>query len=90
LLSASGEATIQEVGHAGMKGRGIPGKDLRRMSGNEQARVEMQCFLKALDSYPRSFARNSQLTFDEYRVSLMVPARSGPSNGNPQPNGRKQ
>ena len=33
---------------------------------NEQVRVEMQTFLRALDSYPDYFARNPHLTFEQY------------------------
>lgn len=41
------------------------------MSGNEQVRVEIETFLRALDSYPARFAANPQVTFEEHHASLM-------------------
>jgi hypothetical protein len=41
------------------------------MSGNDQVRVEIETFLKALASYPDRFARDPRVTFDEYRLSLV-------------------
>lgn len=41
------------------------------MSANDQVRVEMQTFLRALDSYPDHFARNPNLTFVQYLSSLV-------------------
>lgn len=40
------------------------------MSANDQVRVEMQTFLRALDSYPDHFVRNPNLTFEQYLHSL--------------------
>lgn len=37
------------------------------MKSNEQARFEMQSFLKALDSYAESFAQNPGISFEEHR-----------------------
>ena len=36
------------------------------MSGNDQARQEMQAFLEAIQSYPARFAANPGLTFEEH------------------------
>lgn len=52
-----------------------------RMSGNEQVRAEIEIFLRALDSYPARFAANPEITFEEYRASLMPPARARPASG---------
>jgi hypothetical protein len=41
------------------------------MSANDQVSVEMQTFLRALDSYPDHFARNPNLTFEQYFCSLV-------------------
>jgi len=43
------------------------------MSGNEQVRAEIQTFLKALASYADRVASDPKVTFEEHRVSLMVP-----------------
>jgi hypothetical protein len=53
-----------------------------RMPKNDQVRIEMQAFLKALVSYPESFASNPKLTFEQYRSSLIVAQGSstGPSH----------
>jgi hypothetical protein len=46
-----------------------------RVVGNEEARVEMQSFLEALDSYPECFARNPGVSFEQHCSSLMTFAR---------------
>jgi len=46
------------------------------MSANEQVLVEMQTFLRALDSYPDHFIRNPSLTFEQYLCSLIPDATS--------------
>jgi len=42
------------------------------LTENEQVRVEMQAFLEALASYPKSFATNPKLTFEQYRSRLII------------------
>jgi hypothetical protein len=42
-----------------------------QVSANELVRVEIQAFLKALDSYPARFAIDPEVTFDEHRASLI-------------------
>lgn len=44
------------------------------MQTNETVRVEMQTFLAALVSYPDRFATNPQISFEQHRISLMMPA----------------
>lgn len=78
-----------KTGHVGMKAKGMSGRDSSRVSANEQARVEMQSFVKALDSYPRSFAQNPQLSFDQHRIRLMAPTLCVQPNGKLESNGRK-
>ena len=48
------------------------------VSANDQVRSEIQAFLEALNSYPESFARDPQITFEEHRGSLARPAKSQP------------
>ena len=50
------------------------------MSGNEQVRVEIEIFLKALASYPDRVASDPRVTFEQHHVSLMGPA----GNATPQ------
>jgi len=38
--------------------------------GNEQVRKEISSFLQALDSYPKYFARNPLVSFEQHRSSL--------------------
>ena len=38
---------------------------------NQQVRVEIQSFLHALDSYPELFARNPNISFEQYLCSLV-------------------
>ena len=38
---------------------------------NERVRKEIQSFLQALDSYPRRFARDPSVTFEEHRCALI-------------------
>lgn len=59
-----------------MKGSGYSGKG-DRVIGNEKARIEIQNFLKALDSYSESFARNPRVSFVQHRSGLMTVRRSG-------------
>lgn len=39
---------------------------------NEQVRREIQSFLRALDSYPKRFSKDPDITFEEHRSSLAV------------------
>ena len=43
-----------------------------RLQGNEQVRREIQSFLRALDSYPKRFSKDPDITFEEHRSSLAV------------------
>jgi hypothetical protein len=45
------------------------------LSGNEQVCMEIQIFLQALDSYPKRFARNPGITFEEYCSVLVQTAK---------------
>ena len=51
------------------------------MSGNEQVRVEIETFLKALASYPDRVASDPKVSFEQHHVSLMRPA----SDAAPEP-----
>jgi hypothetical protein len=42
------------------------------MPDNEQVRVEMETFLRALATYPERFAADPRLSFNDYRLSLMA------------------
>ena len=44
----------------------------QRLEGNEQVRREIQSFLRALHSYPKRFARDPAITFEEHHSSLLV------------------
>jgi hypothetical protein len=44
---------------------------VRRLSGNEQVRREIQSFLYALKSYPGRFARDPRVTFAEHHGGLV-------------------
>jgi hypothetical protein len=44
----------------------------RRVSLNEHARMEIQAFLQALDSYPRTFAKDPAVTFEAHRSTLVA------------------
>ena len=44
------------------------------MSPNERVRIEMQSFLRALDSYPECFATNPRISFEEHCSSLVEAA----------------
>jgi hypothetical protein len=48
-----------------------------RVSSNEEARVEMQSFLEALNSYPERFARNPGVSFAQHHSSLIPVERNG-------------
>lgn len=53
------------------------------MSANDEVRLEMQAFLKALESYPERAARDPDITFEQHHTSLMRPSRAnvhGPSS----------
>jgi hypothetical protein len=41
------------------------------VSVEQQARMEIQIFLRALESYTAHFARDPDLTFDEHHARLM-------------------
>jgi hypothetical protein len=41
---------------------------------NEQARLEIQSFLHALDSYPARVAKEPRLSFQQHLSTLSVPA----------------
>ena len=45
------------------------------MQTNETVRAEMQTFLAALVTYPDRFAANPQISFEQHRISLMMPAQ---------------
>jgi len=47
-----------------------------RVSGNEEACLEIQRFLKALDSYPECFAQNPGVSFEQHHSDFM-PVRNG-------------
>jgi hypothetical protein len=64
------------LGAVGMKGKNSPRKS-DRVNGNKGARVEMQSFLEALDSYPECFARNPEVSFEQHRSSLTEWVRNG-------------
>jgi len=44
---------------------------VRRLSGNEQVRREIQSFLYAVKSYPGRFARDPRVTFAEHHGGLV-------------------
>ena len=48
------------------------------MSANEQVLIEMQSFLRALDSYPERFATNPAISFEEHCSSLVEAATPAP------------
>lgn len=50
-----------------------------RVRGNEKASLEIQKFLKALDSYPRRFARDPGVSFAQHHRSLLPVRRNGSS-----------
>jgi hypothetical protein len=39
---------------------------------NEQVRMEIHNFLQALASYPKSFAKNPEISFEEYLCTLIA------------------
>jgi len=45
---------------------------------NEQVQAEIQIFLQALDSYAARFAADPDISFEEYRASLMERSRATP------------
>jgi hypothetical protein len=51
---------------------------VRRVSGNEQVRREIQSFLYAVKSYPGRFARDPSVTFAEHHGGLFRAASTGP------------
>jgi len=57
--------------------RQVQGGD-RRLQENEQVRREIRSFLRALHSYPERFARDPDITFEEYRSSLLTLAPAEP------------
>jgi hypothetical protein len=42
-----------------------------RLSGNEQVRREMQCFLLALQSYPERFLKDPGISFEQHCSELV-------------------
>jgi hypothetical protein len=48
------------------------------VTGNDQVRIEIQSFLQALRSYPKRFARNPRLSFEEHCSGLVQTAKSEP------------
>lgn len=42
-----------------------------RVSGNEKACLEIQSFLKALDSYAERFARKPGISFEQHHIESM-------------------
>lgn len=67
-------ASSEPSGCSEMKDRESHEQSENRMSGNDQVRVEIEIFLRALDSYPARFAANPKVTFEEHQASLMAPA----------------
>jgi hypothetical protein len=39
---------------------------------DERARMEIEMFLKALDSYPKIFARNPRITFKQHLIDMVL------------------
>jgi hypothetical protein len=54
-----------------MKAKGISHQKMASRMSNERVRVEIQIFLRALDSYPAMFAVNPEISFEEHRARLM-------------------
>jgi hypothetical protein len=50
------------------RNRSPKGRD--RVSGNEEAYLEIQNFIKALNSYPACFARTPGVSFDQHQSGL--------------------
>lgn len=48
-----------------------------RLSGNEEAQLEIQKFLEALNSYPARFARNPGVSFAQHHSALTPVKRNG-------------
>jgi hypothetical protein len=71
-----------------MKGKGYQRSE-DRVSANEQARVEIQSFLRALDSYAECFARNPGVSFEEYSSRLIMVARNEQAPAKLQPRARE-
>lgn len=47
-----------------------------RVSGNKEACLEMQRFLKALDSYAKCFVRNPGVSFEQHHSGFMPVVRN--------------
>jgi hypothetical protein len=45
-------------------------------AADQQVRAEIQSFLEALDSYPALFARNPDITFDQYLSALVSESKT--------------
>jgi len=56
------------------------------VEGNQQVRIEMQSFLRALDSYPERFAQDPGISFEEHRSSLVPAASISPAKKDPRRN----
>ena len=52
-----------------------------RVSGNEEACLEIQSFLKALNSYPESFARNPRVSFEQHHSGFRPVGRNESAGG---------
>ena len=51
------------------------------LSDNQQVRLEIQCFLEALQSYPAQAAEEPDLTFEQH-LSALVPCSFVPRRSN--------
>jgi hypothetical protein len=47
-----------------------------RVSGNEEACLEIQRFLKALESYPECFAQDPGVSFEQHQSGFMPAGRN--------------
>ena len=52
-----------------------------RVSGNEEACLEIQSFLEALNSYPESFARNPGVSFEQHHSGFRPVGRHESAGG---------
>jgi len=63
---------VQKLGVSKMKAKTRQVRvAVRRLSGNEQVRREIQSFLYAVKSYPGRFARDPRVTFAEHHSGLV-------------------
>jgi hypothetical protein len=61
-----------------MKGKSLHSKSAELASANDDARREIDDFLRALESYPLGFAAEPGISFDDYRSQLRMLTRAGP------------